>query len=101
MLGVDVVTERDALVHVSGHPSRVELAEMYALTRPEVAIPVHGERRHIAEHAKLAKTLQIPEAIEVNNGSFVHLAPGKAQIIDEVQSGKLALNGSQKLTASL
>ena len=95
VLGVDVVTERDALVHVSGHPSRVELAEMYALTRPEVAIPVHGERRHIAEHAKLAKTLQIPEAIEVNNGSFVHLAPGKAQIIDEVQSGKLALNGSQ------
>ena len=95
VLGVDVVTERDALVHVSGHPSRVELAEMYALTRPEVAIPVHGERRHIAEHAKLAKELQIPEAIEVNNGSLVLLAPGKARVIDEVQSGKLALNGSQ------
>ena len=95
VLGVDVVTESDALVHVSGHPSRVELAEMYALTRPEIAIPVHGERRHIAEHAKLAKKLQIPEAIEVNNGSLVHLAPGKARVIDEVQSGKLALNGSQ------
>jgi len=95
VLGVDVVTERDALVHVSGHPSRVELAEMYALTRPEVAIPVHGERRHIAEHAKLAKKLQIPQAIEVNNGSLVLLAPGKARVIDEVQSGKLALNGSQ------
>ena len=95
VLGVDVVTESDALVHVSGHPSRVELAEMYALTRPEIAIPVHGERRHIAEHAKLAKKLQIPEAIEVNNGSLVHLAPGKARVIAEVQSGKLALNGSQ------
>ena len=67
---------------------------MYALTRPEVAIPVHGERRHIVEHVKLAKKLQIPEAIEVSNGSWVHLAPGKARIIDEVQSGKLALNGS-------
>ncbi|MBT07565.1 MAG: hypothetical protein CMM32_11765 [Rhodospirillaceae bacterium] len=95
VLGVDVVTERDALVHVSGHPSKIELAEMYALTRPKIAIPVHGERRHIAEHAKLAKKLQIPLAIQVNNGSLVHLAPGKARVIDEVESGRLALNGSQ------
>ena len=94
-LSVNVVTERDALVHVSGHPSRVELAKMYALTRPKVAIPVHGERRHIVEHAKLARELQIPEAIEVSNGSLVHLAPGKARVIDEVQAGKLAVNGSQ------
>ena len=97
-LGVDIVTERDALVHVSGHPSRPELAEMYALTRPKIAIPVHGEPRHIMEHAKFARELQISQAIEVSNGSLVHLAPGKAQVIDQVHSGRLALNGSQVIS---
>ena len=93
--GVNVVTEKDALVHVSGHPSRVELAQMYALTRPELAIPVHGERRHIAEHVKFALELQIPEAIKVSNGLLVHLAPGPAKVLGEVDSGKLGVDGSQ------
>ena len=93
--GVNVVTEKDALVHVSGHPSREELAQMYALTRPELAIPVHGERRHIAEHVKFSRELQIPEAIEVSNGLLVHLAPGPATVLGEVDSGKLGVDGSQ------
>ena len=94
-VGVNVVTEKDALVHVSGHPSRVELAQMYSLTRPRIAIPVHGERRHIAEHVKFSRELQIPEAIEVSNGLLVHLAPGAATVLGEVDSGKLGVDGSQ------
>ena len=95
VVGANVITEKDALVHVSGHPSREELAQMYALARPRIAIPVHGERRHIAEHVKFSRELQIPEAIEVSNGLLVHLAPGPAAIIEEVYSGKLGVDGAE------
>ncbi|MFP6756488.1 MAG: MBL fold metallo-hydrolase RNA specificity domain-containing protein, partial [Alphaproteobacteria bacterium] len=94
-LGVEIITEKDTLVHVSGHPSRDELARMYNWVRPRVAIPVHGERRHIAEHAALARSLQIPEAVEVSNGAMVRLAPGPARIIDHVSNGRLAVDGGR------
>ncbi|HIB19310.1 MAG TPA: ribonuclease J [Alphaproteobacteria bacterium] len=94
-LGVEIITEKDALVHVSGHPSRDDLARMYNWVRPRVAIPVHGERRHVAEHAALARSLQIPEAIEVSNGALVRLAPGPANIIDHVSNGRLAVDGNR------
>ena len=92
-LGVEVLTELDHFVHVSGHPAREELAQMYAWTRPRIAVPVHGELRHMAEHARLAKSLQVPEALVPANGQMYRLAPGPAELIDEVPSGRILLDG--------
>jgi ribonuclease J len=80
-------------VHVSGHPARDELAQMYSWVKPRIAIPVHGELRHISEHARLARELQVPEAVVALNGQMVRLAPGRAEIIDETPSGRLHLDG--------
>ena len=91
--GVRIITDRDHFVHVSGHPCRDELAQMYQWVRPQIAIPVHGEVRHLMEHGALAKELQIPEAVVPRNGSLIRLAPGKAGIIDEVPYGRLYLDG--------
>jgi ribonuclease J len=91
--GVEVVTDRDWPVHVSGHPSRVELEQMYKWARPRIAVPVHGERRHILEHVKLALELQTPEALAPRNGDLIRLAPGPAEVIDEVPSGRLYVDG--------
>ena len=93
MLGVEVLTEQDHFVHVSGHPAREELAQMYRWTRPRIAVPVHGEMRHMAEHARLAKSLQVPEALVPQNGQLYRLAPGPAELIDEVPSGRIHLDG--------
>ena len=92
-LGIEVLTEQDHFVHVSGHPCRDELAEMYRWTRPQVAVPVHGELRHMSEHARLAKSLQVPQAVVVGNGHMLRLAPGRAEIVDEVPSGRIFLDG--------
>jgi ribonuclease J len=92
-LGVEVLSAEDHFVHVSGHPCRDELAQMYRWTRPQIAVPVHGEQRHMAEHARLARSLQVPQAINVRNGDMLRLAPGKAEIIDEVPSGRVYLDG--------
>jgi ribonuclease J len=92
-IGVEVLTEQDHFVHVSGHPCRDELAEMYRWTRPQIAIPVHGELRHMSEHARLAKSLQVPQAVVVRNGHMLRLAPGPAQLVDEVPSGRVFLDG--------
>jgi ribonuclease J len=88
-----VITERDHFVHVSGHPARDELASMYSWVKPRIAIPVHGEIRHISEHARFARELQVPEAVVALNGQMVRLAPGRAEIIDETPSGRLHLDG--------
>lgn len=91
--GVEVLTERHAFVHVSGHPGREELAELYSWIRPRIAVPVHGEAMHLVEHVKLAKSLGVPEAVKVENGQVVRLAPGPAAIVDHVHCGRLALDG--------
>lgn len=91
--GIHIITEKDHFVHVSGHPNRDELATMYGWVRPQVSIPVHGEIRHIKEHALLARELQVPHAITPSNGALVRLAPGPAQIVDEVEHGRLFLDG--------
>jgi ribonuclease J len=90
---VRLITPRQADIHVSGHPCRDELRRMYAWARPHIAVPVHGERRHIMEHARYAKSLQVPEAITPNNGDVIRLAPGPVEIIDEAPSGRLYLDG--------
>jgi ribonuclease J len=91
--GVKIITERDHFVHVSGHPCRDELTQMYQWVRPQIAVPVHGETRHMIEHAALARSLQIPQTPVIRNGDMLRLAPGPAVIIDEVPSGRLLLDG--------
>jgi ribonuclease J len=97
--GVELITADDHFIHVSGHPARDELKQMYAWARPRIAVPVHGEKRHIREHVKLALELQIPEAIAPNNGDLIRLAPGPAVLIDEVPSGRLYVDGSTIIEA--
>jgi len=93
-LGVRILTERDHPgVHVSGHPAREELRQMYQWARPRIAVPTHGERRHLMEHVLLAKELQVPEAIAPHNGDMIRLAPGRAEVIDEVKAGRLYVDG--------
>jgi len=88
--GVRLYTERDHPgIHVSGHPCRDELAEMYSWARPQIAVPTHGERRHLMEHAAFARDLQVPQQVTPRNGDMVRLAPGRAEVIDEVPSGRL------------
>ncbi len=98
-LGVEVLTELDHFVHVSGHPCRDELAQMYSWTRPKVSVPVHGELRHMSEHARLARSLQVPQAVGVENGHMLRLAPGRAEIVDEVPSGRIHLDGKVLIEA--
>jgi len=91
--GVVLLTVEDHHVHVSGHPCRDELAQMYRWIRPKLALPVHGEMRHQVAHAKLAKELQVPQAIVPENGQMFRLAPGRPELIDEVPSGRIHLDG--------
>ena len=92
--GVRLYTERDHPgIHVSGHPCRDELAEMYRWARPEISVPTHGERRHLLEHAAFARDLQVPQQVTPRNGDMVRLAPGRAMIIDEVHAGRLYVDG--------
>ena len=97
--GVRVITEKDHFVHVSGHPARDELADMYRWVRPRIAVPVHGEGRHLAEHAAFAKALQVPETVVAENGTVVRLASGRAGIIGRVPAGRLLLDGERLVPA--
>jgi ribonuclease J len=98
-LGVLIVTERQAHVHVSGHPGRPELIEMYNWVRPEIVVPVHGEARHMAEQARLALSHGVPKAVVQSNGDVIRLAPGEPKKIDEVRVGRLVLDGDVILPA--
>jgi len=98
-LGALIVTERQAHVHVSGHPGRPELKMMYDWVRPEIIVPVHGENRHLAEHARLALAHGVPKAIVQMNGDVVRLAPDGPAKIDEVRVGRLVLDGDVILPA--
>ena len=98
-LGVIIVTERQAHVHVSGHPGRPELAQMYDWIRPQIIVPVHGEPRHMAEHARFALSHGVPQAIVQHNGDLIRLAPDGPRKIDEVRVGRLVLDGDVILPA--
>ena len=97
--GVRVLTWRDADIHVSGHPARDELAQMYATLRPKIAVPVHGEARHLHEHAALARACQVPEAVVPANGTIIRLAPGAAEAVGHVPSGYLFQDGNRLVPA--
>ena len=93
MQGVEVITDRTHLVHVSGHPRRDELRDMIGWVRPQLLIPVHGEALHLFEHARLARAAGVPKALICRNGDLVKLAPGEPGIIDELPSGRLYRDG--------
>src|SRR6185312_13790069 len=96
-LGVEIVTESDEFVHVSGHPSQDELTRMYQMVRPRVAIPVHGESRHLATHAEIARACQVQEALVIENGAVVRLDAEGAAVVDEVPVGRIASDGTELL----
>ncbi len=91
--GINLLTAEDHFVHVSGHPCRDELAQMYRWIRPKLALPVHGEMRHQVAHAKLARALQVPQAMVPENGQMFRLAPGRPELIDEVPAGRIHMDG--------
>jgi len=91
--GVEVITDRTHLVHVSGHPRRAELADMIGWVRPQVLVPVHGEALHMAEHAALARRAGVSHVTQCRNGDLLRLAPGDPAIIDEVPAGRLYKDG--------
>ena len=97
--GVEVITERSHLVHVSGHPRRAELLEMIGWVRPQILIPAHGEALHLAEHAELARRAGVPQVLVCRDGDLVRLAPGAAEIIDELPSGRLYKDGALVIDA--
>ncbi len=92
--GVRVMTDRDRLVHVSGHPRRGELTEMYAWTKPRIAIPVHGEPMHLAAHAELARDLGVPTVITIKDGVVTRLAPDPVKEVDTIEVGRLYKDGN-------
>jgi ribonuclease J len=98
-LGIEVITDRNKLVHVSGHPRRGELARMYEWLKPDVVIPVHGEALHLAENAALARSIGIKEVVVCGNGDVVRLAPAPAQIVDEIVAGRLYRDGNLLIDA--
>ena len=90
---IGILTVQEHHVHVSGHPARDELAQMYRWIRPKLALPVHGEIRHQMAHAKLALELQVPQALVPENGQMFRLAPGRPVLVDEVPAGRVHLDG--------
>jgi ribonuclease J len=91
--GVEVVTDRTSLVHVSGHPRRAELAKIYAWTRPKVAVPAHGEALHLAEHAAFARTQGVANVVKARNGDIVLLDADRAGVVGEIETGRLHKDG--------
>ncbi|MBT4907718.1 MAG: ribonuclease J [Rhodospirillaceae bacterium] len=92
-MGVDVITEKDHFVHVSGHPARGELRQMYQWIRPTIAVPVHGEAHHLRAHAELARECQVPHVPIIENGDVLRLHPDGPEISGQVQAGRLAVDG--------
>jgi ribonuclease J len=99
-LGIEIITDQDHFVHVSGHPAQDELTRMYQMIRPRVAVPVHGETRHLLAQARLAEQCQVPQAIVTRNGEVVKLAPGPAAVIGQVPTGRLVVDGTRLLPAA-
>ena len=92
---MEIISEENAFVHVSGHPNRDDLKDMYKWVKPKSVIPVHGEHRHMQEHVKFAKEMQVPKTLLIENGDIIKLLPGKApEIVDKAPSGRIYLDGS-------
>jgi len=92
--GIEVITDRTHMVHVSGHPRRDELRDMISWVRPQLLIPVHGEALHLSEHAKLARACGVPKVMICKNGDLVRLGPGDPAMIDELPNGRIFKDGN-------
>ena len=92
---INVISEDNAFIHVSGHPGRDEMRDMYSWIKPQIAIPVHGEHRHMKEHYDFAKSLGVPNPALIENGDIIRIYPGEPKIIDKVHSGKLLVDGNR------
>ena len=91
---INVVSEENEFVHVSGHPNREDLRDMYNWVKPKSVIPVHGEHRHMIEHINFAKEMQVPYPVQVENGDIVQLYPGKKpEVIDKAPVGRMFVDG--------
>ena len=93
-IDAEIITEENAFVHVSGHPNRDDLKDMYNWVKPECIIPVHGEHRHMKEHVTFAKKMQIPKTLLIENGDIIKIHPGEVKIVDKAPSGRMYLDGS-------
>ena len=92
---MEMISEENAFVHVSGHPNRDDLKDMYKWVKPQCVIPVHGEHRHMSEHVSFAKEMQVPKTLLIENGDIIKILPGnKPEIIDKAPSGKVYLDGN-------
>jgi len=91
--GIEMVTDRQSDIHVSGHPGRPDLEAIYRWLRPEILVPVHGEMRHMQEQARLGRARGIPRAVVQKNGDIVRLAPGEPGKLAQVRNGRLVLDG--------
>ena len=92
---IEIISEENAFVHVSGHPNRDDLKDMYKWVKPQCVIPVHGEHRHMVEHIAFAKEMQVPKTLQVENGDIIRILPGNSpQIIDKAPSGRMYLDGN-------
>ena len=92
--GIDVVSEENEFVHVSGHPNREDLKDMYDWVKPKSVIPVHGEHRHMIEHINFAKEMQVPYPVQIENGDVVRLYPGESpKVYDKAPVGRLYVDG--------
>ena len=93
--GIEVISEENEFIHVSGHPNREDLKDMYSWIKPKTVIPVHGEHRHMLEHINFAKEMQVPYPIKVENGDILRLYPGeKPEVYDKAPNGRLYVDGS-------
>ncbi|PDT85162.1 ribonuclease J [Sinorhizobium sp. BJ1] len=92
--GIHIITDSEALVHVSGHPRRNELQQMYQWLKPEIVVPVHGEAAHLTAHAELALHSGIASVPRLRNGEMLRLAPGPAQVINEAPHGRIYKDGT-------
>ena len=90
---INVLSEENSMIHVSGHPAREDLKKMYSWVKPKIVIPVHGEQRHMAEHINFAKEMGVKFPVKVSNGEIIRLAPGEPQLVDKVTWGRVYLDG--------
>ncbi|NBV40023.1 MAG: ribonuclease J [Proteobacteria bacterium] len=90
---INVLSEENSMIHVSGHPAREDLKKMYSWVKPKILIPVHGEQRHMAEHISFAKEMGVKFPVKVSNGEILRLAPGEPEVVDKVTWGRVYLDG--------
>jgi ribonuclease J len=90
---INVLSEENSMIHVSGHPAREDLKKMYNWIKPKILIPVHGEQRHMAEHINFAKEMGVKFPIKVSNGEIIRLSPGEPKVVDKVTRGRVYLDG--------